>query len=57
MQAGDADYIPYNRAIVLREENDESEELKEEVKALKKSMQDLFSELKVRMFLLSERAS
>ena len=51
MKAGSADYIPYNQALVLKGEKDESEELKEE---LKKSMQDnqralqeCFNELKV----------
>ena len=47
MQAGDADYIPYNKALVLKEEKDEDEELKKEVKELKKSLQDIYNELKV----------
>ena len=40
MQAGSADYIPHNRAIVLKDEKNESEELKEEAKQLQKSLQD-----------------
>ncbi len=40
MKAGSPDYIPYNKALVLKGEKDESEELMEEVKELKKSLQD-----------------
>lgn len=40
MRAGNPDYIPNNKALVLKEEKDDSEELKESVQELQKSFQD-----------------
>ena len=51
MKLGSTDYIPYNKALALREEKDENEELREEMRELKKSLQealqDNFDKIKV----------
>lgn len=41
MKNGNYDYIPQNQALVLKEEKDESEELKERVEQLQKSMEEI----------------
>lgn len=47
MKAYSADYIPYKRAIILKGEEDDSEELKKEIKELKESFNNALLEIKV----------
>lgn len=41
MNDGNADYIPYNKALVLEGEEDDSEELKKEIQELKESLLEM----------------
>ena len=38
---GNADYIPYNKAMVLKGEEDDTEELKKEIQELKESILEM----------------
>ena len=48
MNSGDISYLPFNQALVLEGVEDESEELRREVKELRYIMKDRFMDLNLR---------